>query len=133
MASSAADLAQVAANFSDEETTLQQLITQAVSGDANAKSVLLPAEIATAQQLVATMLATCPDADASGINSIIANAQNVVGGTQTTVVVPGAAAPSMVSASGLKLGSVVIPWVGVAAIAAFVAGAVYFSKPRRRS
>ncbi|HEY3885912.1 MAG TPA: hypothetical protein VGL62_11925, partial [Vicinamibacterales bacterium] len=115
MASSAADLATVSQNFSDEETTLQQLITQAVSGDLNAKTVLLPAEIATAQQLRATMLASVPDADTSGLDSIIANAQNVAGGTQLTTA-PATAAPAtpgLISASGIKIGPVLIPWVGV--------------------
>lgn len=127
MASSAADLATVSANFADEEATLQSLITQAVSGDTNAKTVLLPAEIATAQLLRATMLAGVPDADTSGLDAIIANAQTIAGGTPTTALAPtGAPAPS-----GLKLGSIVIPWIGVAAIALFVVGAVYVSKPRR--
>lgn len=133
MASSAADLAQASANFTDEATILQQLITQAVSGDTNAKTVLLPAEIATAQQLRATMLAALPDVDTSGIDGIIANAQNVAGGTQlTTLPAGGSAAPAMISKAGVKVGPVLIPWIGVGAIALFVVGAVYVAKPRRR-
>lgn len=132
MPSAAADLAQASANFADEEKILQQLITQAVSGDTNAKTVLLPAEIATAQQLRATMLAALPDVDTSGIDGIIANAQNVAGGTQLTTLPAGGSAPGVISKAGVKVGPVLIPWVGVGAIALFIVGAVYVSKPRRR-
>lgn len=46
---------------------------------------------------------------------------------------PGAPAPSMFSAKGIRLGNVLLPWAGVAAVVLFGYVAWHVSKKRRRA
>lgn len=70
-----------------------------------------------------------PDALQTQVDA--ANAVSVIPGTGVTTTIAPASTPGMLSSSGLRLGSIVIPWVGVAAIALFVGAAIYLGKPHR--
>lgn len=74
-----------------------------------------------------------PDDIASQVlamNSLYASVPGVASVTMANLTPP-VGAPPAVSSSGLRLGSIVIPWAGVAAIVLFVGAAWYFSKRRR--
>ena len=60
-----------------------------------------------------------------------AHATSVTPGVGLSTQVAGVPTPGLFSSSGLRLGAIVIPWVGVAAIALFVGAAIHLSKPHR--
>ncbi len=59
-----------------------------------------------------------------------ANAASTVPDPSVAVGAPASSVPGMISKSGVKIGAILIPWVGVAAIALFVGAAFHFGKRR---
>lgn len=138
MLADANDIAIAQQAFAGEADLLNQLGAQAMTGDANAK-VELQAELNNAVQMRALYRAELAGLDTGVIDAAIAEANGTIAGatgtlslTDTTTAAPATTTPKALAPSGLKLGSVVIPWSGVIAAGVFVGLAFYLSKKPRR-
>ena len=109
------DLETANAALADEASLLTTLVAQAAGGDANAKMLLVD-EITAALQMRSIYVGAVSGVDTQALDNAVQQARVVTGQSAG-----GAGGTS----SGLRLGTLVIPWAGVIAVVVFVGLALY--------